>query len=195
MIEFKKVTKYFKKNKVLIDISFDIRKGEFVILSGINGSGKTTIINLINQVVTLKSKDKGKIKSTRSISYFPEKIVLPTYIKGYDFLKLFLDEHLSKGEIEKYMEKYKIPNKAVNLYSKGMIQKLIIIKTLLMEKELYIFDEPINGLDVDMKKIFIEDLKHLKIRNKTVLVCSHEKKLFSKLCDKEIIIENGIICS
>lgn len=194
MIKFIDVTKRYGKNIILKNVSFTIEENDFVILSGVNGSGKTTILNLINGILHLKRRDKGKIISSKSISYFPDKIILPPYINGFDLLMRFLNEFSSIYEINEYMTKYKVPKKDVNLYSKGMIQKLVIIKTLLTPRDVYIFDEPINGLDIESKKIFVKDLKELSKNKKTIIISTHEKHLFSKIITKEITLDKGDIC-
>ncbi|MGM9971313.1 MAG: ATP-binding cassette domain-containing protein [Anaeroplasmataceae bacterium] len=194
MIQFENVNKYIGKNKVLKDISFVIEDNDFVIINGKNGSGKTTTINLILGLLKLNKTDSGNIIDTfDSISYFPEKFMLPSLINSYEFLYTYFKDTLSSDIIMSYIEKYKLENKRVCQLSKGNQQKIVLIKTLLENSDLYIFDEPFNGLDDSSRELFIKDLMKLKDNKKAVIVVTHEPELFESDNIKKINMESGSI--
>ena len=60
-----------------------------------------------------------------------------------------------------------------------MVQKIIIAKTILEESNLYIFDEPLNGLDDESRNIFLEDIIDLKNKGKTIIISTHEPDFFN----------------
>lgn len=179
MISFNNVEKFFKKDKVLDNISFEINNGDFVIIEGQNGSGKTTIINLMLKLIDLDKNDRGDIYNDfENISYYPERFNLPSLIKSHDFLYTYFNNIVTKDEIDFYIDRYKLENKYICNLSKGNTLKIGIIKTLLEQSELYIFDEPLNGLDEESKRLLAEDLMALKKLSKTIIVVTHDKSVF-----------------
>ena len=190
MISFNNVEKFFKKDKVLDNISFEINNGDFVIIEGQNGSGKTTIINLMLKLIDLDKNDKGEIYNDfENISYYPERFNLPSLIKSHDFLYTYFNNIATKDEIDFYIDRYKLENKYICNLSKGNTLKIGIIKTLLEQSELYIFDEPLNGLDEESKRLLAEDLMALKKLSKTIIVVTHDKSVFMEYKSK--LIELG----
>lgn len=179
MIEFNNVSKKYKEQQVLNNFSFRIGDNDFTLLVGHNGSGKTTIINLILGILKITKEDSGEIiDDFADVSYFPEKFNLPALMKSVNFLHTYFKESLSKDIVDKYIEKYHILNKCICNLSKGMCQKVILVKTLLEESNLYIFDEPLNGLDDESRELFKEDLIALHKRGKSILISTHDPKFF-----------------
>ena len=131
MIEFENVIKKYKEQIVLNNISFKIDDNDLVLLVGDNGSGKTTIINLILGILKINKSDSGKIiNDFKYVSYFPEKFVLPNLIKSHTFLYTYFKGLKSKEEIDSFISKYNFLNKCIFNLSKGMVQKIIIAKTI-----------------------------------------------------------------
>lgn len=183
-IELKNVTKYYGKTEIFknVNLIFDSKYYNFLI--GENGSGKSTLIKCIIDEI----KYSGVInKKDYSISYSPEKIILPDYVTVYNFLSLLvmnkkaiysslskiIEEYLIKFNIEKYK------NKIIHELSKGTKQKIILIQTLLSDSDIYIFDEPLSGLDEDSKKSFLDELRKLKKLSKIIIISTHHYKQYN----------------
>lgn len=187
MIEFINVSKSFKKDKILNELSFKIENNDFFIIQGSNGSGKTTIINLILNLYTLNKNDSGEIiNDFKAISYMPDKFVFPSLVKSYDFLYDYFSGTVNKKTIDYFIERYKLQNKFICNLSKGNMIKIGLIKALAEDMDLYIFDEPLNGLDDESKKYFKEDLINLHQNNKTIVVVTHDVSHF-KSCSNNIL--------
>ena len=178
MIEFIDVNYYYGKKQALKNVNLKIKKGSFNIFIGHNGSGKSTTIKLI---LNLIHKEKGKvIRNYESYCYMPEKTILPDYITIEEFLRDL--SYLSKNcNYERYLELFNMDkNQLISSLSKGNRQKVALIQLLMEDKDLYVLDEPTNGLDQESINILVKLLKEKNKKGKTVIVVTHYKKLFQR---------------
>lgn len=184
-INIQNVTKKYRVgNKikyVLKDFTTFINSDKCNFLIGYNGSGKSTLIKCVLNHVDYE----GKIEvNSNKISYAPEKIVLPDYSTVYTFLKNIADykdipNHLIDSYIEDYIIKFGLSehkNKAIMKLSKGNRQKVNLIQALLGESDIYIFDEPLSGLDDTTKEVFIDEVKRLRKNSKLIVISTHYLK-------------------
>ena len=178
MIEFIDVNYYYGKKQALKNVNLKIKKGSFNIFIGHNGSGKSTTIKVI---LNLIHKEKGKvIRNYESYCYMPEKTILPDYITIEEFLRDL--SYLSKNcNYERYLELFNMDkNQLISSLSKGNRQKVALIQLLMEDKDLYVLDEPTNGLDQESINILVKLLKEKNKKGKTVIVVTHYKKLFQR---------------
>ena len=178
MIEFIDVNYYYGKKQALKNVNLKIKKGTFNIFIGHNGSGKSTTIKVI---LNLIHKEKGKvIRNYESYCYMPEKTILPDYITIEEFLRDL--SYLSKNcNYERYLELFNMDkNQLISSLSKGNRQKVALIQLLMEDKDLYVLDEPTNGLDQESINILVKLLKEKNKKGKTVIVVTHYKKLFQR---------------
>ncbi len=178
MIEFIDVSYYYGKKQALKNVNLVIKKGSFNLFIGHNGSGKSTTIKLI---LNLIHKEKGKvIRNYNSYCYMPEKTLLPDYITIGEFLNDL--SYLSINcDYEKYLELFNMDkDQLISSLSKGNRQKVALIQLLMEDKDLYVLDEPTNGLDQESINILIKLLKEKNKKGKTIIVVTHYKKLFQR---------------
>lgn len=191
MINIKNLSKKYQKNKILTDVNLKINTGDIIIITGPNGAGKSTFVKcLVDQ-----TNYHGKIEMTNSLTYVPEKIHLPLYITGIDFLKtiLLVKQSYHIERTHDLIKKFNLENhlnKPLKSLSYGTKQKLLIIQALLEDVEIYLFDEPTNGLDEQSIQIFKEELEIKRKENKTIFIISHDKYSFLSLNPKYLKIEN-----
>ncbi len=198
MIHLEKVIKRYNKSFALGPIDLWIEKGQVIGLLGPNGAGKTTLLKVIlgiikpnsGEINVFGSANYNKIRELSSVvltqgGFFSE-------FSAIKNLEMFYNNYSSQEyPFDKLLSQFKLPNKKVSTFSNGMKQRLNIAKSLLFEKELYIYDEPINGLDVEGINVFKNLIIELKNRNKTVIITSHIIAELEKYCTKFIIIKNG----
>ncbi len=206
-IEFDSVRKQYRENIVLSRISFQIEPGEFIGLVGVNGAGKTTIIKCLLDFAGLTS---GAIKiygvthtetdSRSKLVFLPEKFMPPYYLTGKDFLKYSLELHkinYDEHEVNSILDVLDLDRNAllkpVRQYSKGMAQKIGLASCLLSEKELFIFDEPMSGLDPKARANLKQYLLMLKDKGKSLFFSTHLLDDVNFLCDRIIILHGGDI--
>ena len=162
--------------------SFEFKPGLYL-LTGRNGSGKSTTLKLLTDIIfpSNYTYQKNHIK----MSFLCEHIELIN-VKVVEFLKLFTNLCNTKMNYKILKNEWKNPNKKMNSLSKGNKQKLGILMMLLSESDAYLFDEPTDALDVDSIKLFNNAIKDLLDKQKIVIIATHEKEYFSNLIYQEI---------
>jgi ABC-2 type transport system ATP-binding protein len=125
------------------------------------------------------------------VAYLPEKLILPKSINSYDYLDSISEIYNFKGGF--LMERYELKNDLIKNLSKGNLQKIGIIQMLMQNKNIYLFDEPLEGLSEKYIKIFINDLKRLKDEGKTIIISTHNEKKYMKITDNIYRLKEGKI--
>lgn len=201
------VSKQFKKNVVLDNISFEMQKGEIYSLVGLNGIGKTTIIKII---LGLLSADKGEVRifdrentdhlAKSHVTYLPEKFAPSIFLKGHEFLALscnYYGKEYHPRKAEEICEKLSFDpaalNRRVGSYSKGMGQKLGLISIFLSKAPLLILDEPMSGLDPSARIFLKQMLKEYRDQGNSIFFTSHILADIEEICDRISILHDGKI--
>ena len=192
MILIKNLKKKYKNNLILDIDSFHFEKGKSYLVVGSNGSGKSTLIKCILGINRL---DCGDIKvNTNNISYIPEKYYFPDFCTIDKFLLNILSLYsleINKDLIDYYTSLFNIEKtRYLNKLSKGMQQKVLIIQSLIHNANLFIFDEPLNGLDVNSQNIFFDIIDKLKDGVNTVIITTHYPAFYKNKYDYIIKLNN-----
>lgn len=200
--EFNDVYKKYGKKQVLEEFNLKIPKGKIVGLLGPNGSGKTTMIKLLNG---LTQCDKGNVfinglkpsvKTKEIVSYLPDRNYLNEDMNVKELLKLFSDFY-KDFDINKAKEMIKNlnleENEKIKSMSKGTKEKVGLILVMSRNAKLYILDEPIGGVDPASRAYIIKTiLKHFN-EDSTLLIATHLINEIENICDEVIIISKGEI--
>lgn len=191
MIEFIDVDYYYGKKCALKGLNLKINDGTFNLFIGHNGSGKSTTVKLILNLI--KNNNGKVIRDYKSYCYMPEKTLLPDYITIEEFLKDL--SYLSKNcNYEKYLELFNMDKtQLISSLSKGNKQKVALIQLLMEDRDLYILDEPTNGLDQESINILVKLLKEKNKKGKTIIVVTHYKKLFSRWKIDKYEFNDGVV--
>jgi len=203
IIELQQVTKTFGDVTAVHDLDLKVPAGTIYGFIGPNGSGKTTTIRMIMNIFF---PDKGTIyihgkkhESSRleHVGYLPEDRGLYKKMKVYDILKFLGDLKNTrniKSEIEYWLKKLSLYDRAdnkVETLSKGMIQKLQFIATVIDRPEIIILDEPFSGLDPVNAEILKESLLEFQKNGATVIFSTHDMNMAEKMCDYIFMIHKG----
>ena len=204
MIRLKKVSKSFKENKALDNLTLSVDSGEIYGLLGANGAGKSTTLNLLLGFIKAESgsieildSEKKKINKDQ-IGYIPENVNLYPYLSGKENLDYFCklaDLKFDSSQLSNLLLDCSLEidahNKLTSEYSKGMRQKVGIAIALAKDASIYLLDEPASGLDPMASNELSEILKKLSSRGATILMASHDLFRVRETCDKIGIIKNG----
>ncbi len=182
LIDVSNLSVYYGENKVCENINFDIKRGERIALCGKNGSGKSSILKiLIGQDISYSGTVvKG---SNMIISYVPQDV---SYLKGD--LKSFadennIDESLFKALLRQLDFSRTQFEKDISEYSAGQKKMVMIAKSLCENAHLYIWDEPLNYIDI-ISRMQIEDL--ITNYRPTMVFVEHDKVFIEKISTKYI---------
>jgi len=184
LLRFENITAYYDGRAVFKNINFEINQGDCISLQGINGSGKSTVLKLLlGDEIT---HDGTIVKpSDLKISYVPQDT---SFIYGNltDYaITCQIDETLFKSILIKLDFSREQFNKDVSVFSEGQKKKVLIAKSLCEKAHIYIWDEPLNFIDV-LSRIQIENL--LKTYQPTILFVEHDKLFTEKISNKAIIL-------
>ncbi|MCM3160107.1 ABC transporter ATP-binding protein [Metabacillus litoralis] len=203
IIEINNLTKSYKKNRGIDDLSLSIHKGEIFGFIGPNGAGKsTTIRTLLNFIHptsgTANIFGKDSVKDSKEIrkqvGYLPSEVHYYDDMKALDLLQYSAKFHqyTNNQRIVELAEKLHLDlNKKIEDLSFGNRKKVGIIQALLHEPKLLILDEPTGGLDPLMQHTFFELLKIERDKGATIFFSSHILSEVQKMCDRVAIIKEG----
>ncbi len=206
IISVKNVTKKFRENTVLKNVSLEIEKSSVTGLIGRNGSGKTVLMKCI---LGLVSPDSGSIfvrdKRVGKDIDIPDNVgviietpgVLPNFSAYNNLMQLAkIRRKIGKNEVRAAIKLVGLDpdnKKHVGKYSLGMRQRLGLAQAIMEDPDILILDEPLNGLDkegaADMRKFLLG----LKDQGKTLLIASHSAEDVDTLCDTVYEMDKGII--
>jgi lipopolysaccharide transport system ATP-binding protein len=191
-----------KKRRILAinNCSFDLKKGEILGLLGKNGCGKTTLLKIISNVTKPTS---GEVKIRGKVSSFLEVgAAFNSELTGIENIYLYASIFkIGKNEIKKKLSKIldfaeisdDLLNTPIKRYSSGMYLKLAMASSFFVEADILILDEVLSVGDENFRRKCINKIFELKRKNKTVIFVSHNLDMVRKVCDRVLVMNNGII--
>lgn len=202
MIQIQNLTFGYKSSKenVLENVNLQLTPGSIVGLLGKNGTGKTTLLNLITGqlfakqgVITIDGEDaKTKSKSILEKLYFiPEELIVPN-LSLENFIKLYSPFYKDYSQEIMYecMREFdlKSEKKSLNKLSMGTKKKMMICFALATNVPYLLMDEPTNGLDIPSKRIFRKLINSHMTENRIILISTHQVHDVEKMVDHIVIV-------
>lgn len=203
-----------KNFELLHDVSLELKSGEAVALMGGSGSGKSTLARIL---LRLLSCDSGKIyfqgqditkatakdlsifrRNVQFISQRPESFLDPRQTLGSSLLEAFTVFNLPYDEekIKEMLDLVKLNAELLQRYphqvSGGEIQRICLVRALLLEPKLLVLDEPTSMLDISVQAQILHLLRDIRMEKQLAyLFITHDKQLAKWLCDRVLHIEQG----
>ena len=196
------VTKNYGHEVALMDVSLNIQPGRIIGLLGPNGSGKTTIIKLINGLLQPSLGNiyiHGQLPSPASkkvVSYLPDTTYLNENMKIVDAITYFQDFYADFNVQRAYQllnDLHLHPNQKLNSLSKGNKEKVQLILVMSREADLYVLDEPIGGVDPAARDYILRTIIQNRRPNSSVLISTHLIADIEQVLDEAIFINQGRI--
>ncbi len=195
-ITFTNVNKSFYSLKeetvVLNQISFDVKKGEIVAIVGPSGCGKSTLLNLISGLI---QPDSGKIEINGKVGYmfqkdhlFEWRTVYKNITLGPEIVKIKIEPEKIDQILKKY-GLYDFKNHYPKELSGGMRQRVALLRTLALDPDILLLDEPFSSLDYQTKITVQDDIyKIIKDAQKTTLLVTHDITEAIAMADRVIVL-------
>lgn len=210
MLDVKNIKKQYNGKTVIENISFSIQEGEIVGLLGLNGAGKTTMLNIITGILNYdggsilfdqKNVEKDLITYKKNIGLVSDVFPLYENLTGREFVAFLANlwevpKAVYITHIDQLAKTFYMSDKLddfIKTYSKGMKQKICLMSALVHNPKLLILDEPFNGLDpASIKEIKAFFTEYIEDGN-SIIFSSHVLDIVEKICTRCLIIHNGQI--
>lgn len=196
------LNKSFGKKQILKNVNLTIPRGKIIGLLGKNGTGKTTLIKLLNDLLIISSGEiliNGKpvgVESKNIISYLPERTYLDKNMTVKKTIKYFAEfyENFDSDKAYKLLEDLGLDiNQKLAKMSKGMQEKVQLVLTMSRKADLYILDEPLGGVDPATRDYILDTILTNFNEGASVIISTHLISDIERILDNVIFINDGEI--
>lgn len=202
LVKFTNVNKNFGDKEILRDINLTILRGKIIGLLGKNGTGKSTLIKLLNDLLTptsgeiLINGEKVGVNSKRIISYLPERTYLDksmTVDKVIEYFSDFYDD-FDSNKARKLLDDLGLDTSLkLSKMSKGMQEKVQLVLVMSRKAQLYILDEPLGGVDPATRDYILDTILTNFNEGASVIISTHLIADIERILDEVIFIDKGRI--
>ena len=202
LLRLEHVQKNYGNTEALSGVNLDIQPGRIVGLLGPNGSGKTTIIKLINGLLqptsgqVLINGEKPSPKTKKVVSYLPDTTYLGDNMKIKEVFAMFKDFYsdFDEEKANHLLEDLNLDEKSrLKNLSKGNKEKVQLILVMSRKADLYVLDEPIGGVDPAARDYILKTIIQNRSENSSVLISTHLISDIEDILDDVIFIKDGEI--
>ncbi|MGC6767155.1 ABC transporter ATP-binding protein [Enterococcus sp. LJL51] len=206
ILKIKGLSKSFGPQLVLEDVDLTIDTPQIIALVAPNGTGKTTLLNLITDIetpdegeITIFGRPNSDYEIFYDMAYLQDPSILYQQLTGWDHMEFIRQEHKkTKGEMQALVEELGMASymkKKVKNYSLGMKQHLLLGIALMGEPKLLLMDEPLNGLDPGSIVQVREIMNKLYKKGVTIIVSSHNLEEIERVTDNVLFLHDGELIS
>lgn len=202
LLKTENLCKSYGEKQVLCDINVTIPRGRIVGLLGKNGMGKSTLIKLINDLLTpttgriLVNGEPVGVASKRVISYLPERIALEKSMTAEQVIEYYNDfyDNFDPEKAKRLLVDLGLDiNMKLSKMSKGMQEKVQLVLVMSREAELYILDEPLGGVDPATRDYILDTILSNFSEGASVIISTHLISDIERILDEVIFLDNGKI--
>lgn len=202
MVEAKQVGKRYMRKQAVTDVNLVLEDGRVYALLGPNGSGKTTFMKMVAGLVKpttgLLSYNGGAIgvESKRKVAYMSTEPFFYSYMTVKQVGKYF-EDFFEDFSMKRYEElicrmELKMEDKAREL-SSGLAAKLKLAATLARDAQLYMLDEPLNGIDIIAREQILQTIVESATEGKTIVISSHLVDELEPIVDSVVFMKQGSV--
>ena len=209
-IDARELSKRFGERPAVEALSFQVEEGEVFGLLGPNGAGKTTTVRMLTGLLRPSSGDArvlghdvrtGAERLRREVGLLTEQPGLYDRLTGEENLRFFiklneLDEAAAWARALRYLERFGLGGRErepAGSYSKGMRQKLAIVRAIVHEPKAIFLDEPTSGLDPEAARTVRDAVAELASEGRTIILCSHNLPEVERLCSRVGVVKGRLL--
>ena len=210
LIHTENLTKYFDDFKAVDGVDLDVPAGQVLALLGPNGAGKTTTVRMLNSILVPSSGkaivagfdvvyESSKVRA--NVGVLTELHGLYGRMRAVEYLEFYahlyrLPEPFFKRRIEELLVTFgliQFTGKRLGEYSKGMRQKLALVRALLHDPRVLLLDEPTSAMDPESARVVRDAISELRSNDRAIILCTHNLVEAEELADRVAIIRRGKI--
>ena len=208
LISAEGLTKRFEKHTAVADVDLQVRQGEVLAFLGPNGAGKTTTVRMLTSILkptagraTIAGYDvvRDARRVRLMVGHLTEFPGLYLRMNARDYLDFYgelygMDRHTRRARADELMEQFGIAeaaNRRLSEFSKGMRQKVALIRAMLHSPRVLFLDEPTSAMDPHSAKQVRDAVAQLRGKGHTVFLCTHNLFEAESLADRIAMIRRG----
>jgi len=210
MILAEGLSKHFNGFRAVDGLNLKVEAGEVLAILGPNGAGKTTTVRLLTSVLTPTHgwakvagfdvvREPSKVRA--HVGVLTEHHGLYARMSGEEYLLFFAELYRLRGEagrkrVSALLEQFGLSDVAkrrIGEYSKGMRQKLALVRALVHEPPVLLLDEPTSAMDPENARMVRETIRQLRAEQRAIILCTHNLNEAEDLADRIAIIRRGRI--
>jgi ABC-2 type transport system ATP-binding protein len=210
MIFTEDLTKHFGQFVAVDGVNLDVRAGQVLALLGPNGAGKTTTVRMLTSILRPTRgramvagfdivKQPSQVRA--SVGVLTEHHGLYGRMNAVEYLDFYgqlygVDRHLNQHRSNTLMEQFGLSSahkKRLGEYSKGMRQKLALVRAMLHNPPVLLLDEPTSAMDPESARVVRDAISTLRSTDRTIILCTHNLAEAEELADQVAIIRYGKI--
>ena len=194
------LSKSYGSHLVLDDISFSFAPGQIIGLLGPNGSGKSSLIKILTGLIhdysgeVLIDGESPSPATKAKIAYLPEKSYLADWMRAIDAIDFIADFYpdFNREKALQMLDTFQLqPKQKIKSMSKGMHEKLQLILVMCRNAQLYIFDEPLSGVDPAARAFILDIIMKNHPKDATMLISTHLIHDVESIFDHALMIGKG----
>ncbi|MFY0542887.1 ABC transporter ATP-binding protein [Brevibacillus sp. H7] len=200
------VGKVIKGRTIVHPFDLRIEPGQVVALCGGNGAGKSTILRMIvgitqpsSGTIELNGLDwkRRRVEYLSQIGYMPDHFNFSAGLTASETIRFYASlRGRTASEADMALRAVGLEearNKRVSVFSKGMQQRLLFAQAILADPALVVLDEPTNGLDPYWMEAFVDLVKEIKMKGRSVIFSTHHLQVAEAVADRAVFLMNGQI--
>jgi ABC-2 type transport system ATP-binding protein len=210
MIEMLGLTKRFDEVLAVDEVTLRVQKGEVLGLLGPNGAGKTTTVRMLSAILR-PTRGRARVAGydvveeaqevRRRVGMLTESPGLYTRMTGWEYLDFYgrlrdLTTSERESRIDDLADRFRMTpflDRRLGTYSKGMSQKITLMRTLLHNPSVLLLDEPTSAMDPQSARLVRDMILQLRTEERAIIICTHNLPEAEELADRIAIIRKGAI--
>ncbi|WP_430786888.1 ATP-binding cassette domain-containing protein [Virgibacillus flavescens] len=206
MLEIQNLSKKFKKQVIIDNLSTTFSQTGTTVIVGVNGSGKTTLLNMITNLlqpdsgqISLDGLNPGTREYKSKFFYLPSDFYLPGYMTGKEYAHFVLSRydtsnHDQLSHLLHLLDMTPSQNKTIESYSFGMKKKIQIAVAIAANTDYIVADEILGGLDFDTV-IIVQEIFAAISDKKKIIIVSHERNTIDRFPEDVRLMREGTLTS